>query len=167
MKADRNGDHRRRASGARAAHALRDNAWDGEITLLGNEGWPLMTGHALKSRAARSKTTAQCALYDETFYSGQRIDLRVDASVQQIDRAARKVVLKGRAYRRLSTSADRHGRGANALSVPGATLEGVHVCEQQQTRQRTRRVVARGGGSRSSVRVLLDWKSRNGHCKRL
>ncbi|MFK4448727.1 2-polyprenyl-6-methoxyphenol hydroxylase-like FAD-dependent oxidoreductase [Caballeronia udeis] len=25
-------------SGARAAHALRDNGWDGEITLLGNEG---------------------------------------------------------------------------------------------------------------------------------
>jgi 3-phenylpropionate/trans-cinnamate dioxygenase ferredoxin reductase subunit len=115
-------------SGARAAHALRDNGWDGEITLLGNEGVaPYDRPPLSKAVLLGQKTTAQCALYDETFYSGQRIDLRVDASVQQIDRAARKVVLKDGhtvAYQRLLIAT---GAAPRRLSVPGATLEGVHV----------------------------------------
>ncbi|CAN7724732.1 NAD(P)/FAD-dependent oxidoreductase [Caballeronia sp. LjRoot31] len=115
-------------SGARAAHALRDNGWDGEITLLGNEGVaPYDRPPLSKAVLLGQKTTAQCALYDETFYSGQRIDLRVDASVQKIDRAARKVVLKDGhtvAYQRLLIAT---GAAPRRLSVPGATLDGVHV----------------------------------------
>jgi len=115
-------------SGARAAHALRDNGWDGEITLLGNEGVaPYDRPPLSKAVLLGQKTTAQCALYDETFYSEQRIDLRVDASVQQIDRAARKVVLKDGhtvAYQRLLIAT---GAAPRRLSVPGSTLEGVHV----------------------------------------
>ena len=115
-------------SGARAARALRDNGWDGEITLLGNEGVaPYDRPPLSKAVLLGQKTTAQCALYDETFYSEQRIDLRVDASVQQIDRAARKVVLKDGhtvTYQRLLIAT---GAAPRRLSVPGATLEGVHV----------------------------------------
>lgn len=115
-------------SGARAAHALRDNGWDGEITLLGNEGVaPYDRPPLSKAVLLGQKTTAQCALYDETFYSGQRIDLRVDAGVQQIDRASRKVVLNDGhtvAYQRLLIAT---GAAPRRLSVPGATLEGVHV----------------------------------------
>src|SRR5471032_3260966 len=92
-------------SGARAAHALRDNGLDGEITLLGNEGGaPYDTPALSKAVLLGQKTTAQCALYDEASYSEQRIDLRVDASVEKIDRAARNVVLKNGntiAYQRL------------------------------------------------------------------
>jgi 3-phenylpropionate/trans-cinnamate dioxygenase ferredoxin reductase subunit len=115
-------------SGARAAHALRDNGWDGEITLLGNEGVaPYDRPPLSKAVLLGQKTTAQCALYDETFYSEQRIDLRVDASVEKIDRAARKVVLKNGhtiAYQRLLIAT---GAAPRRLSVPGSTLEGVHV----------------------------------------
>ncbi|WP_158937908.1 NAD(P)/FAD-dependent oxidoreductase [Burkholderia sp. S171] len=115
-------------SGARAAHALRDNGWDGEITLLGNEGVaPYDRPPLSKAVLLGQKTTAQCALYDETFYSEQRIDLRVNASVQQIDRAARKVILKDGhtvAYQRLLIAT---GAAPRRLSVPGSTLEGVHV----------------------------------------
>jgi 3-phenylpropionate/trans-cinnamate dioxygenase ferredoxin reductase component len=115
-------------SGARAAHALRDNGWDGEITLLGNEGVaPYDRPPLSKAVLLGQKTTAQCALYDETFYSEQRIDLRVDAGVQQIDRAARKVVLNDGhtvAYQRLLIAT---GAAPRCLSVPGSTLEGVHV----------------------------------------
>ncbi|CAN7758673.1 FAD-dependent oxidoreductase [Caballeronia sp. LjRoot34] len=115
-------------SGARAAHALRDNGWDGAITLLGNEGVaPYDRPPLSKAVLLGQKTTAQCALYDDTFYSGQRIDLRVDASVQEIDRAARKVILKDGhtvAYQRLLIAT---GAAPRRLSVPGATLDGVHV----------------------------------------
>ena len=71
-------------SGARAAHALRDNGWDGVITLLGNEGVaPYDRPPLSKAVLLGQKTTAQCALYDEAFYSEQRIDLRVDVGVQR------------------------------------------------------------------------------------
>jgi 3-phenylpropionate/trans-cinnamate dioxygenase ferredoxin reductase subunit len=114
--------------GARAAHALRDNGWDGEITLLGNEGVaPYDRPPLSKAVLLGEKTTAQCALYDEAFYRDQHIDLRVDAAVQQIDRAGRKVVLKGGhtvAYQRLLIAT---GAAPRVLTVPGATLDGVHV----------------------------------------
>ena len=115
-------------SGARAAHALRDNGWDGVITLLGNEGVaPYDRPPLSKAVLLGQKTTAQCALYDEAFYSEQRIDLRVDVGVQEIDRASRKVVLNDGhtvAYHRLLIAT---GAAPRRLSVPGSTLEGVHV----------------------------------------
>ncbi len=113
---------------ARAAHALRDNGWDGGITLLGNEGVaPYDRPPLSKAVLLGEKTTAQCALYDEAFYRDQHIDLRVDAAVQQIDRAGRKVVLSGGhtvAYQRLLIAT---GAAPRMLTVPGATLDGVHV----------------------------------------
>ena len=115
-------------SGARAAHALRDNGWDGAITLLGDEGVaPYDRPPLSKAVLLGQKTTAQCALYDEAFYRDQRIDLRIDANVQQIDRAARAVVLKDGhsvGYQRLLIAT---GAAPRRLTVPGSTLEGVHV----------------------------------------
>jgi 3-phenylpropionate/trans-cinnamate dioxygenase ferredoxin reductase component len=114
--------------GARTAQALRNNGWEGEITLLGNEGIapydrpPLSKAVLLGQRSAE-----QCALYDEAFYRDNRIDLRVDAPVTAIDRAERRVLLgEGRSvsYRRLLIAT---GAEPRRLTVPGATLPGVHV----------------------------------------
>jgi 3-phenylpropionate/trans-cinnamate dioxygenase ferredoxin reductase component len=114
--------------GARTAHALRENGWDGQITLLGNEGIaPYDRPPLSKAVLLGERTTAQCAFYDDAFYSDQRIDLRVDAGVRQIDRGARKVVLRdGRSidYQRLLIAT---GAEPRRLDVPGAELEGVHL----------------------------------------
>jgi 3-phenylpropionate/trans-cinnamate dioxygenase ferredoxin reductase subunit len=114
-------------SGARAAHALRDNGWDGGVTLLGNECVaPYDRPPLSKAVLLGEKSTAQCALYDEAFYSEQRIDLRIDAAVELIDRAARHVVVKGGMaipYHRLLIAA---GAAPRKLAVPGSMLAGVH-----------------------------------------
>jgi 3-phenylpropionate/trans-cinnamate dioxygenase ferredoxin reductase component len=114
-------------SGARAAHALRENGWDGDITLLGNEGVaPYDRPPLSKAVLLGHKTTSECALYDEAFYREQRIDLRTEASVQRIDRAARHVVLQSGeaiAYHRLLIAT---GAAPRKLTVPGSTLHGVH-----------------------------------------
>ncbi|MEI6001022.1 FAD-dependent oxidoreductase [Paraburkholderia bengalensis] len=114
--------------GARTAHALRENGWDGEITLLGNEGVaPYDRPPLSKAVLLGERTTAQCAFYDDAFYSDQRIDLRVDAGVQQIDRGARKVVLRdGRSidYQRLLIAT---GAEPWRLDAPGAQLDSVHL----------------------------------------
>lgn len=114
--------------GARAAHALRENGWDGAITLLGDEGLPPYERPPLsKSVLLGQKTTAQCTIYDEAFYRDQRIDLRIDAPVAAIDRVGRKVVLASGdtlGYHRLLIAM---GARPRRLALPGATLNGVHV----------------------------------------
>jgi 3-phenylpropionate/trans-cinnamate dioxygenase ferredoxin reductase subunit len=106
---------------------LRDNGWDGGITLLGNEAVaPYDRPPLSKAVLLGQKTTAQCALYDEAFYREQRIDLRIDAPVRHIDRAARQVVLQNDHrvdYHRLLIST---GAAPRRLTVPGSTLAGVH-----------------------------------------
>jgi 3-phenylpropionate/trans-cinnamate dioxygenase ferredoxin reductase subunit len=114
--------------GARAANALRANGWEGTITLLGDEGSaPYDRPPLSKAVLLGERTTSQCALYDDGFYLDKRIDLRVDAGVQQIDRAARKVILRdghGVDYHRLLIAMCAEPR---RLDVPGATLDGVHM----------------------------------------
>jgi 3-phenylpropionate/trans-cinnamate dioxygenase ferredoxin reductase subunit len=113
--------------GARTAHALRQNGWEGGITLVGNEDVaPYDRPPLSKAVLLGEKTTAQCALYDEAFYRDNRIDLRLDAHVEQIDRAGRKVVLQGGEaveYQRLLIAT---GAAPRRLSIPGAALAGVH-----------------------------------------
>lgn len=114
--------------GARTAQALRENGWEGEITLLGNEGIaPYDRPPLSKAVLLGQKTGAQCALYEDAFYRDNRIDLRVDAPVTAIDRVERRVVLgEGRtvSYRRLLIAT---GAQPRSLPVPGATLAGVNV----------------------------------------
>jgi 3-phenylpropionate/trans-cinnamate dioxygenase ferredoxin reductase subunit len=114
--------------GARAALALRENGWEGEITLLGDEGLaPYDRPPLSKAVLLGQKTPEQCTLYDEAFYRDNRIDLRVDAPVASIDRVERRVMLADGSpvpYRRLLIAT---GAQPRSLSVPGATLAGVHV----------------------------------------
>ncbi|MGV2289987.1 FAD-dependent oxidoreductase [Trinickia sp. YCB016] len=114
--------------GARAAHALRENGWDGAIVLLGDEGLsPYERPPLSKSVLLGQKTAAQCALYDDAFYRDQRIDLRTGAGVTAIDRASRKVMLgDGEAveYHRLLIAT---GAEPRALELPGVALRGVHM----------------------------------------
>ncbi|MFM0234064.1 NAD(P)/FAD-dependent oxidoreductase [Paraburkholderia sediminicola] len=114
--------------GARAAHALRENGWDGAITLLGDEGLlPYERPPLSKSVLLGQKTAAQCAIYDEAFYREQRIELRVDVPVAAIDRAQRKVALaSGEAisYHRLLIAT---GAEPRPFDVPGSALPGVHA----------------------------------------
>lgn len=114
--------------GARAAHALRENGWDGAITLLGNEGLlPYERPPLSKSVLLGQKTVGQCAIYDNTFFRAQRIDVRVDAPVTAIDRAERKVMLADGdtlAYHRLLIAT---GAQPRRLDLPGAKLPGVYM----------------------------------------
>jgi 3-phenylpropionate/trans-cinnamate dioxygenase ferredoxin reductase subunit len=114
--------------GVRTAAALRENGWEGEITLLGNEGSaPYDRPPLSKAVLLGERSTAQCAFYDDAFYRDQRIDLRVDACVQQIDRGARKVVLRDARtidYQRLLIAT---GAEPRRLDVPGANLDGVYL----------------------------------------
>ena len=114
--------------GARASQALRENGWDGAITLFGDEGLlPYERPPLSKSVLLGQKTIAQCTIYDEAFFREQRIDLRTDAPVAAIDRVGHRVVLASGdtlGYHRLLIAT---GSRPRRLDLPGATLAGVHM----------------------------------------
>lgn len=114
--------------GARTAHALRENGWEGGIVLLGDEGIaPYERPPLSKAVLLGQKTVAECGIFNDAFFDEQRIALQADAPVARIDRAAKEVVLgDGRsiAYERLLIAT---GAAPRKLDFPGATLQGVHT----------------------------------------
>jgi len=113
--------------GARAAHALRDNGWDREIVLLGNECvLPYERPPLSKAVLLQERTTQQCTIYDDAFYKEHGIEVCLDATVTSIDRAQRKVQLSDGnsvAYHRLLIATGAQPRQFE----PSGGLEGVHV----------------------------------------
>ncbi|GJH17673.1 FAD-dependent oxidoreductase [Caballeronia novacaledonica] len=119
--------------GARAAHALRENGWQGGIMLLGDEGIaPYERPPLSKAVLLGRKTVAECAIFKDAFFAEKGIELRLDAPVERVDRASKKVLLRDGsaiAYERLLMAT---GAAPRSLVLPGATLEGVHMLRSVQ-----------------------------------
>jgi len=107
--------------GGTAAATLRQFGWTGPITLIGDE--PLVPYHRPPLSKAWLKGEADSeslALRPESFYAEQDIKLRLDTTVEWIDRERREVALDGDkriAYDHLILAT---GARARALPVPGA-----------------------------------------------
>ncbi len=141
-------------AGAKAAEALRANGFDGAITLIGDESDrpydrpPLSKGYLLGS-TDREKIF----IHSEQWYTEHDIDLRLDTTVTEIDRAAHEV----RTARGPSVGYDKlllaTGSSPRRLEVPGTDLAGVHylrrVADSEAMRSAfaaAQRVVIIGGG---------------------
>src|SRR3954462_1477426 len=113
-------------AGARAAEALRKDAFDGSIAIVGEEPdrpylRPPLSKEYLRGESEREKVF----VHPEPFYTEQRIDLRPSTRVRAIEPAAREVVLDGGerlAFDRLLIAT---GARPRAIKVPGADLPGV------------------------------------------
>ncbi|MGF1561461.1 MAG: NAD(P)/FAD-dependent oxidoreductase [Geminicoccaceae bacterium] len=113
-------------AGAQLCASLRKEGFAGEIVLIGDEGVvpyqrpPLSKGY-LKGEVER----ARLWIRPESFYADERIDLRLDDPVIEIDRDRAEVVLRSGArfgYDRLALATGAHVR---TLELPGHELEGV------------------------------------------
>ena len=113
-------------AGARASAELREAGFDGPITLIGGEPHaPYDRPPLSKAVLLKEKSPDDCALFGETFFADRAIDLKLAASVVEIDRAARAVVLGNGeriGYSRLLIAT---GASPRTLSVPGSELAGV------------------------------------------
>jgi 3-phenylpropionate/trans-cinnamate dioxygenase ferredoxin reductase subunit len=141
-------------TGGRAAHALREAGWKGPVTVISAEpGLPYERPPLSKGMLTGEKALADFVLYDEEAW--RRLDIRhvAGASVAEIRRGAREVVLAdGRTipYERLLLAT---GAEPRRLPLPGATLPGVVVLrdliDSEALRARLapgRRLVIIGGG---------------------
>ena len=114
--------------GARAAHALRTNGWEGAISLIGRERrLPYERPPLSKAVLVGELDASQCEIYGEAFYREHEIDVIVDSPVLEVDRQRQVVrVADGRdiAYSRLLLAT---GAAPRTLAVPGNGLQGIHV----------------------------------------
>ena len=114
-------------AGGRAVEAMRAAGYAGRILLIGAETHVPYERPPLSKKLLTGDVGPQSAyLHDPAFYEDQRIELRLGTEVLAIDREVRTVRLSSGetlAYDKLLLTM---GSRVRRLSIPGATLAGVH-----------------------------------------
>jgi len=141
-------------AGCQVAASLREEGFDGEITLVGAEAHlpyqrpPLSKGH-LTGKVDRERLF----LRTSAWFTEQRIELRLGQAVDRLDTATRKVCLTDGEVLGYDVLVLATGSRHRELDVPGRDLGGVvalrTLCEADALRDRlaaARDVVVVGGG---------------------
>ena len=111
---------------AKAVEAIRDEGFDGRVTLFGDEPVrpyerpPLSKGYLVGDAAEETVFVHPASYYDE-----HRIELRLDTTVTEIDRDAGEVVTGDGARQRFDRLV--LATGAEPRALPGPRLDGVHL----------------------------------------
>lgn len=113
--------------GGRAAEAMRQAGFEGEIVLIGEEPYvPYERPPLSKDLLTGDEGPEKTYLNPPGFYGEQAIDLRLETQATAIDRTGRKVVLRDGstvAYEKLLLAT---GGRVRTLDCEGANLEGIH-----------------------------------------
>jgi 3-phenylpropionate/trans-cinnamate dioxygenase ferredoxin reductase subunit len=132
-------------AGATAAVTLRDEGFEGEITLIGAEAQlpynrpPLSKGYLRGEERFEGQLVKPASYYQE-----QRIDLRLGVRATAIDAARKHVELEGGARVPYDGLLVTSGGRNRALTVPGADLGQVFQLRTVDDCDRIRAVAARG-----------------------
>lgn len=140
-------------AGAQVAASLRQEGWDGDILLVGDEAaLPYQRPPLSKAYLAGTSSIDDLAIRKSEFYEKHRIRL-VRATVTDLDRAARRISTSDGGTISYSGLALCTGGRARRAALPGSTLEGVHYlrtfADVEAIRQSVRpggRAVIIGGG---------------------
>ncbi|MFL6124087.1 NAD(P)/FAD-dependent oxidoreductase [Actinophytocola sp.] len=110
--------------GASAAGALREQGYDGELLLVGEQRHRPYELPALSKGILLGDTDEPDWVHDESFYAEKNVDLRLGTRVTRIDVAGRSVEIDGKAepWDRLVLAT---GSTPRRLRVPGHDLDNV------------------------------------------
>ena len=133
-------------AGGKAAEALREQGFDGDVVLVGAEG------HAPYDRPPLSKDYLQgqterdaIAVHEPDWYAAHDVELRTSTTVTGIDRDAHQVLLddgQRLGYDKLLLAT---GSTPRTPPIPGASLEGVRYLRTVDDSNRLRETIAGGG----------------------
>jgi 3-phenylpropionate/trans-cinnamate dioxygenase ferredoxin reductase component len=141
-------------AGAIAAQTLREEGFDGRITLLGEEPHrpyerPPLSKDYLQGKADRDSIFA----HPEPWYADHAVELRLGTAVTSLDPAARTVTTASGEQLDYDKLLLTTGSTPRRLSVPGADLDGVHCLRTVDDSERIKagfaqahRVAIIGGG---------------------
>lgn len=124
-------------AGAKTAQALREEGFDGRITLLGEESHrpyerPPLSKDYLQGKAERDTVF----VHPEGWYAEHDVDLRLGIEVTSLDPAAHEVTTAAGdrlGYDKLLLAT---GSTPRRLTVPGADLDGVHYLRRLEDSDR-------------------------------
>jgi 3-phenylpropionate/trans-cinnamate dioxygenase ferredoxin reductase subunit len=141
-------------AGGRAAQALRSEAFDGEIVLIGAESYPPYERPPLSKRVPLGEFQPERAyLMPQRAWDELNVMLRFGTTVTGIDPSARELQLSDGNHIRADKVLLCTGGHVRRLQVPGAELPGVHylqtISDAIAVRDRLRpdlRLVVVGGG---------------------
>jgi 3-phenylpropionate/trans-cinnamate dioxygenase ferredoxin reductase subunit len=134
-------------AGAKAAEALRDEGFDGQIVLFGQEPErpyerPPLSKDYLRGESEREKTYVHPA----GFYEQHGIELRTDTRVERVDTKGRAVGLVDGQRVRYDKLLLATGAEPRRLSIPGAGLDGVHYLRDLADADAIAARLAKGSG---------------------
>ncbi|MEU4317067.1 FAD-dependent oxidoreductase [Nocardia sp. NPDC024068] len=115
-------------AGAKLAQALRDNDFDGHITLIGaEERLPYERPPLSKEYLAGKKPLEEFTVADAAWYRDHNVELLLGTEVTAVDRAARTVALPDGSTLEYDKLALATGSASRTLPIPGADAEGVYT----------------------------------------
>jgi 3-phenylpropionate/trans-cinnamate dioxygenase ferredoxin reductase component len=131
-------------TGAIAAQTLREEGFDGRITLLGQEPnapyeRPPLSKDYLQGKADRDSIF----VHPEPWYAEHEVDLSLGAAVTSLDPAARTVTTDTGAQLHYDKLLLATGSKPRRLEVPGAELHGVHYLRNVEDSERIKIEFAR------------------------
>ena len=113
--------------GANVAALLRQQGYDGEVVLVGDETtWPYQRPPLSKDYLKGAVSDDDLLIKPKDFYADQRIDVRFGNAVEEIDPAARTVTLGGGETISYDALVLATGAAPRLLPADGADLDGVH-----------------------------------------
>jgi 3-phenylpropionate/trans-cinnamate dioxygenase ferredoxin reductase component len=129
---------------AQLAASLRQDGWQGDISIVGDEPLPPYHRPPLsKAYLAGEKHTDQLLIRQATFYENAGIDLVMGTRVTAIDRESRSIALHNGGTIPYTHLALATGARVRKLSIPGVELEGVFYLRDLNDVDRIRTHVGR------------------------
>lgn len=140
--------------GGRAAIALRQQGYVGELLLIGDEPTPPYERPPLsKAVLLGQREVADCQLQPQAAYAEQNIQLRTGLSVTALDAKNRRVSLSDGTQQAFSQLLLANGGRCRELSLPGSQLQGIYTLRHAEDARAIRaalspeaKVVVIGGG---------------------
>ncbi|TFD61542.1 NAD(P)/FAD-dependent oxidoreductase [Cryobacterium suzukii] len=133
-------------AGASAAHALRDEGFDGEIHLIGaEEHLPYSRPPLSKEYLAGTADRASVFVESKSWYADRDVQFHPGTRAVDLDLAAHRVSTDDGQSRRYDRLLLATGSRPRRLTVPGATLGGVHYLRTLDDSELLHSLLADGG----------------------
>ena len=132
-------------AGAKAAETLREEGFDGELLLIGDEPERPYERPPLSKDYLRGETAEKPYVHPESFYADNEITLETSTRVTGIDAGLSELLLEGDrrlGYDRLLLTT---GAVPRRLDVPGAELDDIHYLRTLPDSERIGERIERGG----------------------
>jgi len=131
--------------GAKAAETLRQEGFDGNVILIGQEAERPYERPPLSKDYLRGEADAKPYVHDESFYEEHGIELRLSTTVEAIEPDTGRLTLAGGEQLEFTRLLLATGAQPRRLPIPGADLDGVLTLRTVEDSDAIRERIDAGG----------------------